>query len=220
MRTESTHGKILIIEDQEDMRDNLATILEMENYSVVTAADGKAGIALARSESPDLVVCDVMMPVADGYEVLRELRRDRQTAAMPFIFMTAKGERTDQRLGMDLGADDYLTKPVTASDFLAAVASRLARERLRKPAEFRPDFTSPAPLETLGLTPREAEVLLWVAQGKSNPEIGAILGTAENTIKKHLQNLFDKLGVETRNAATLKALEVLGSSPATEERGA
>lgn len=208
-------SKILIIEDQEDMRENLATILEMESYSVLTAADGEAGFALAAKAHPDLVLCDVMMPEADGYEVLRRVRQNPKIAGLPFIFLTAKGEKNDQRFGMNLGADDYLIKPVSASDLLAAVASRLERERRRTPAEFKPDFSSPVPLETLGLTPREAEVLLWVTQGKSNSEIASILGAAENTIKKHLQNIFEKMGVDTRNAASLRALEVL-SSPRAE----
>jgi DNA-binding NarL/FixJ family response regulator len=206
--------KILIIEDQDDMRENLATILEMEDYVVVCANHGKAGVAAARDEVPDLVLCDVMMPEMDGYEVLRTLRAEPQTAGIPFIFLTAKGEKKDQRSGMNLGADDYLVKPVTAADLLAAIASRLAREQFRKPGEFKPDFSSPKPLESMGLTPREAEVLLWVAQGKSNGEIAIILGATENTIKKHLQNIFEKLGLDTRNAATVRALEVLSSSKA------
>jgi DNA-binding NarL/FixJ family response regulator len=110
---------------------------------------------------------------------------------------------------MNLGADDYLTKPVAASDLLAAIAARFSRERVRPNVAGRPDFTSAAPLESLGLTPREAEVLLWVAQGKSNSEISTILGTAEGTIKKHLQHLFEKLGVDNRHAAAMQAVETL-----------
>ena len=128
------------------------------------------------------------------------------------IFLTAKGEKQDLRAGMNLGADDYLTKPVTATDLLAAVSARLERERKRPLPEFQPNFSSAAPLEqALSLTAREAEVLLWVAQGKSNPEISTILGTAENTIKKHLHHVFEKIGVDNRNAATVLALEILSN---------
>ena len=207
---------ILIIEDQPDMRENIATILEMENYAVLTANDGQQGLAIARDEKPDLVLCDVMMPRVDGYEVLQRLRENRTIAGTPFIFLTAKGERRDQRAGMNLGADDYLTKPVTATDLLAAVSARLEREEKRPAAEFHPDFTSSEPLvRGLNLTPREAEVLLWVAQGKSNPEISAILGAAENTVKKHLQNIFETMGVDNRNAASLRAMEVLSQTDKT-----
>ena len=200
---------ILLIEDQPDMRDTIATILEMENYAVLTANDGEQGIKAAREEKPDLILCDVAMPKMNGHAVLQTLREDRTIAGTPFIFLTARGEKTDLREGMNLGADDYLTKPVTATDLLHAITARFDREQKRTPAEFNPDFSSAAPLEALGLTSREAEVLLWVAQGKSNIEISSILGAAENTIKKHLQNIFEKLGTDNRNAASLRALEVL-----------
>lgn len=200
---------ILIIEDQPDMRKNIVTILRMENYAVLSADNGRDGLSMAREEKPDLILCDVMMPELDGYGVLQGLREDRTVAGTPFIFLTAKGEKRDVRAGMNLGADDYLTKPVAASDLLAAIAARFSRERLRPVTAARPDFTSAAPLESLGLTPREAEVLLWVAQGKSNSEISTILGTAEGTIKKHLQHLFEKLGVDNRHAAAMQAVETL-----------
>lgn len=128
-----------------------------------------------------------------------------------------RGERNDLRTGMNLGADDYLTKPATASELLAAIDARLKRASQRPPAEFNPDFSTPTPLEALGLTAREAEVLLWVAQGKSNAEISTILGAAENTVKKHLQNIFEKLAIESRNAATVRALEALSNPPAAKE---
>lgn len=199
---------ILIIEDQPDMRENIATILEMEGYAVLEAADGRAGLEAALEEKPDLILCDVMMPGMDGHQVLDELRRQPSIAGTPFIFLTARGEKRDLRQGMNLGADDYLTKPASASDLLDAISARLEREQKRR-ASFDPDFSSPKPLEALGLTPREAEVLLWVAQGKSNPEIAVILGAAENTIKVHLRHLFEKLGADNRHALAFTALEKL-----------
>lgn len=205
--------KILVIEDEPQTRHNLATILRMEGYQPLTACDGQAGLDLATQDMPDLILCDVSMPVLDGYGVLEALRGAKATAAIPFIFLTAKGEKRDLRTGMNLGADDYLTKPVAASDLLAAIAARLKREEHRPPGEFKPDFSSSQPLESLGLTPREAEVLLWVAQGKSNLDIAVLLGATESTIKKHLQNVFEKLGLEGRNAATVRALEVLSNPP-------
>lgn len=205
--------KILIIEDDRPTRDNLATILRMEGFETLTAPDGKRGVEAALNESPDLILCDVMMPELDGHGVLRALRDKPSTINTPFIFLTARGERTDIRAGMNLGADDYITKPATATELLAAVNARLKREAARPPGEFNPDFSSHEPLLALGLTEREAEVLLWVAQGKSNAEISSILGAAENTVKKHLQNIFEKLGIDSRNAATVRALETL-SRPA------
>ena len=115
---------------------------------------------------------------------------------------------------MNLGADDYLSKPVAHSELMAAVEARLTRRRIQddNARPFAPDFSSATPLETaLGLTPRQAEVLLWVAQGKSNSEIGSILGSAESTVKKHLGNMFEKLGVENRASLMVLALEHLSN---------
>ena len=206
---------ILVIEDDDQTRENLQTILEMEGFHAVTAANGRAGLAAIQRQIPDLILCDVMMPELDGHEVLRSLRASSTTATIPFIFLTARGERKDQRTGMELGADDYLTKPATVDEVLAAVRSRLERhvgmeQALREKVAFQPDFSTAAPLESsLSLTPREAEVLLWVAPGKSNAEIGVILGMAEKTVKVHLGHIFEKLGTDNRNAAGMAALEIL-----------
>jgi DNA-binding NarL/FixJ family response regulator len=206
--------KILVIEDEPEMRRNLTTILRLEKFQPLAAANGREGVELAKRERPDVILCDVMMPELDGYGVLQALREDAATAAIPFIFLTAKGEKTDVRSGMNLGADDYLTKPVAKADLLGAIQSRLARAGQQTRAEFKPNFSSAKPLETqLGLTPRVAETLLWIAQGKTNGEIATILGIAEGTVKKHVLEIFSALGVETRTAASLRALEVL-SSPA------
>jgi DNA-binding NarL/FixJ family response regulator len=202
-------NKILIIEDQPQMRRKLAMILERENFQVSAAPNGLIGLDMARSDPPDLVICDVMMPELDGYGVLARLREEESTQRIPFIFLTAKGENQDIRTGMNLGADDYLTKPVPSDELLEAIEARL--ERAQQQQGFSPDFRSAVPLERLGLSVREAEILLWVAQGKSNFEIGMILGISAATVKKHLVHTYQKLSVETRNAATLSALRVLSS---------
>ena len=204
--------KILIIEDEPSTRENLCEILELEGFASHAAANGKTGMAAALSELPDLILCDVTMPELDGHGVLSALRAEPATRQIPFIFLTAKGERQDVREGMNLGADDYLIKPVDVDDLLAAIEARL--ERSQQQAGFNPDFKSAVPLEKLGLTPREAEILLWVAQGKSNFETGIILTISATTVKKHLVHIFEKLGVESRNAATLQALEILSSESA------
>jgi DNA-binding NarL/FixJ family response regulator len=210
--------KILIIEDQAPMRRNIALMLQMEGYEACTAENGRTGLEAARREKPDLILCDVMMPELDGYSVIQALREDEEFAATPFIFLTAKSDRGDVRIGMNFGADDYLTKPVVRDDLLAAVSVRLSRsealqERLDAAGSgggFNPDFSSAEPLQrTLGITAREAEVLLWVAQGKSNADVASILGMSEKTAKQHLGSVFEKLGVENRNAASMRAVEVL-----------
>jgi DNA-binding NarL/FixJ family response regulator len=206
--------KILVIEDEPEMRRNLTTLLRMEQFQALAAENGHKGIEVARKEKPDVILCDVMMPELDGYGVITALRADVETVGIPFIFLTAKGEKPDIRAGMNLGADDYLTKPVVKADLLDAIRSRLTRAAQQSTPEFKPNFDSAKPLEqVLNLTPRVAETLLWLAQGKTNSEIGTILGNSESTVKKHVLEIFETLGVETRTAASLRALEVL-SSPA------
>jgi DNA-binding NarL/FixJ family response regulator len=206
--------KILVIEDEVETLENLVLMLEMEGFKPLSASNGRTGVELAKRELPDVILCDVSMPEMDGYGVLESLRAHQTTVSIPFIFLTAKSDKKDLRTGMNLGADDYLTKPASAEEVLNAIHARLDRHSEKEQAamakvELKPNFESAEPLETLGLTPREAEVLLWVAQGKSNGDIATILGCAGNTIKVHLARVFEKLGIENRNAASMKAIEVL-----------
>ncbi|MGJ3246547.1 MAG: putative bifunctional diguanylate cyclase/phosphodiesterase [Elainellaceae cyanobacterium] len=121
-------AKILVIEDREAIRDNIQEVLEFENFETIVAENGRIGVALAKEHSPDLIVCDVMMPELDGYGVLTALRQDESTARIPFIFLTAKADRSALRQGMDLGADDYLTKPFTTPELLRAISVRLDKQ--------------------------------------------------------------------------------------------
>jgi CheY-like chemotaxis protein/CRP-like cAMP-binding protein len=127
--------KILLIEDDVTVRENTAELLELSNYEVVTAPDGKKGVDKAKEEIPDIIVCDIMMPELDGYDVLTRLSEDSETRGIPFIFLSAKTEHKDVRRGMDLGADDYLTKPFEEDDLLSAIESRLAKVEILKAQE-------------------------------------------------------------------------------------
>ncbi len=199
---------ILLIEDHAPLRRNLQDILVLEGFHVLEAGDGPTGLAMAKVHLPNLIICDIMLPGMDGLEILAALRSHAATRSLPFVFLTAKGDPPDIRAGMNLGADDYLPKPVSSVDLLSAIRSRLARatqQRLRT----APDFSSYAPLEKLGISPREAEVLLWVAQGKGNHDIAAILNLSPATVKKHTIHIFEKLGVESRVSAMLIAIESL-----------
>ncbi|QJD79873.1 response regulator [Spirosoma rhododendri] len=132
---------ILLIEDNDGIRENTAEILELTGYHVLTAENGKVGIEKALETRPDLIICDIMMPVLDGYGVLHIVNKNPQLAGIPFIFLTAKTERTDFRRGMELGADDYLTKPFDESELLSAIEGRLKRlEQMSGPgaAELNP----------------------------------------------------------------------------------
>jgi two-component system, chemotaxis family, response regulator PixG len=128
--------KILVIEDEQAVRDNIVELLVTEGYETVAAENGHVGITWAWEHKPDLIVCDVMMPELDGYEVLKLLREEPTTALMPFIFLTAKADKIHLRQGMELGADDYLTKPFSKKDLLGAIAARLKKQTaLKQPAQ-------------------------------------------------------------------------------------
>lgn len=124
--------KILVIEDMTDVRENIQEILEISGYEVVAAADGAEGVDKALDERPHLILCDVMMPRLDGFTVLNILSKRPETSDIPFVFLTAKTEKEDFRKGMDLGADDYLTKPFTVEELLKVVETRLQKaDRLK-----------------------------------------------------------------------------------------
>jgi CheY-like chemotaxis protein/CRP-like cAMP-binding protein len=125
-------NKILLIEDDIVLRENTAELLELSNYRVITAANGKIGLELAISILPNIIVCDIMMPELDGYGVLESLSHNENTKHIPFIFLSAKTERKDVRKGMDLGADDYITKPFEEEELLSAIESRLAKAEILK----------------------------------------------------------------------------------------
>ncbi len=130
--------KVLLIEDNEDVRETTADILELANYKVDTAENGKIGIAKTKKFKPDIILCDIMMPELNGYGVLQILSKSSKTAGIPFIFLTAKSEKADMRKGMNLGADDYLTKPFEENELLDAIECRLNKNDFLK-KEFSKD---------------------------------------------------------------------------------
>ncbi len=124
--------KILLIEDDTVLRENTAELLELSDFKVTTASDGKQGLKAAKTNSPDIIICDIMMPELDGYEVLASLSKNDKTKYIPFIFLSAKTEHEDIRKGMNLGADDYITKPFTEDELVSAINSRLAKVSILK----------------------------------------------------------------------------------------
>ncbi|MBD2128735.1 EAL domain-containing protein [Microcoleus sp. ZQ-A2] len=120
--------KILVIEDEDFVRENILELLDVEGFEAIGAENGQVGLNLAKGIIPDLILCDVMMPGLDGYGVLRAIRQDALTASIPFIFLTAKAAKADFRQGMELGADDYITKPFTRAELLGAITSRLKKQ--------------------------------------------------------------------------------------------
>lgn len=123
---------VLLIEDNDEIRENMGEILELARYNVLLAANGKEGVTLALAQQPDIIICDIMMPVLDGYGVLHMLQKNESTMNIPFIFLTAKTERSEIRKGMELGADDYITKPFEGTELLNAIATRLKKSAAQK----------------------------------------------------------------------------------------
>ncbi|MDF5720440.1 MAG: response regulator [Rhizonema sp. PD37] len=120
--------KLLIVEDEAAIRANILDLLKAQDFDAIAAENGTIGVEMALSHLPDLIICDVMMPELDGYEVLKTLRQNPLTATTPFIFLTAKADQVDLRAGMSLGADDYLTKPFRSKELLQAIATRLEKQ--------------------------------------------------------------------------------------------
>lgn len=125
--------KILVIEDNIDIRENIVELLSLSGFDTIEAVDGREGAKFALQELPDLILCDIMMPGLDGYGVLHILSKHRETHNIPFIFLTAKAEKSDMRKGMTLGADDYITKPFDETDLLTAIENRLKKSANNQP---------------------------------------------------------------------------------------
>jgi DNA-binding NarL/FixJ family response regulator len=193
----------LVIEDESASR--------LEKFAPLAAANGREGFDLARRELPDSILCVILMPEVNGRRVPEVIRADPATARIPFIFLTAKDELPDLRAGMNLGADDYLLNGVHLDDLLAAIEARLQRVQQFTAAEI--DFNSSKPLEALGLTVREAEVLLRLTRGRTNKEIANDLSISAGTVRKHVENIYRKMSVTTRNAAAMRAVETLARRP-------
>ncbi|WP_299113945.1 response regulator [uncultured Winogradskyella sp.] len=124
--------KVLLIEDDTVLRENTAELLELSDFNVITSPNGKIGLKDAKKHLPDVIVCDIMMPELDGYQVLNRLSKHNKTKHIPFIFLSAKTEHSDVRKGMNLGADDYITKPFTEGELISAIKSRLAKASILK----------------------------------------------------------------------------------------
>lgn len=197
----------LIIEDDDAIRSSMELVLRMEGYTCLTAPDGRVGLDLIKSRHPDLILCDIMMGDLDGHAVLRAMKQDDATGAIPFIFVTALGDRAELRRGMSAGADDYLAKPFSDEELVAAVVGRLHRvEKLRlsgSHAQFQSE------LETLRqeVTGREREVLALVGRGMTSKDIACQLDISFKTAQAHRANLMKKLNAV--NAAHLSRWAVI-----------
>lgn len=193
---------ILIIEDDTSLCGNWELILKMEGFAVRTAPDGNAGLEVIREHRPDLILCDILMPEMDGHAVLERITTEGYRGDIPFVFVTAMGERSDIRRGMAAGADDYLAKPFSAEELVAAVTGRLRRlESFRRHTANLQNFAAELALLHERISLREREVLLLVGSGATSRQIAAQLGISLRTVEVHRSNLMNKL--DATNAAAL-----------------
>jgi len=193
---------ILIIEDDPAYISMMEVILQMEGFTVRAASNGLTGLAMLHQKRPDLILCDIMMPDMDGHAVLEALRGDMALADIPFVFVTALGERVEVRRGMLEGADDYLSKPFSADELLAVVTGRIRRHEIARQQQDKSVFhEEQAIFRRRKITSRELDVLLMVGKGSTSREIAEEMGLSVKTIEVHRHNLMNKLGAS--NAAIL-----------------
>ena len=204
-------ASILIIEDDISYRRSMELILRMEGYEVCSANSGSAGLAMVHSKCPDLILCDIMMPELDGHSVLELLSNDRTIKAIPFIFVTALGDRSNVRRGMHEGADDYLSKPFTPEELLSAISGRLQRiPKFQRSGGDEDGLREKIAILKKQTTPRERQVLILVGEGYTSKIIAQRLGICINTVDVHRSNLMRKL--DTTNAASLAQWATLAST--------
>ncbi|NWJ94473.1 MAG: response regulator [Chloroflexi bacterium] len=225
--------KILVIEDEELVRHSLIDVLEAEEFEVVSAENGMIGIGLVHKEKPDIIICDIMMPQLDGYGVLTALQQDPLTNTIPFIFLTAKADKADLRQGMQLGADDYLTKPFTRTELLNAVNTRLEKHNAiysqlhTKIEELCDTLIEPVPDEFLAPLKaiKSAAFSLYeidtTTRSVTNQEILAVaekLDWAADRIERLMQNfqLYIELEIIANNLQQIKVMRQQRSSNAAD----
>ncbi|MBI2734033.1 MAG: DNA-binding response regulator [Aquabacterium sp.] len=213
-KLESGQGTVLVVDDAPDTLRMLCDALADEGYTVLVARDGQQALARLDVVTPDAILMDGVMPGLTGFETCQRIKNHAAWSAIPVIFMTGLSETADVVAGFEAGGVDYVVKPVRIEEVLARLAThvrnaRAAREALRvmQHGHARKEASTSGldRLSEASLTPRETEVLSWLAKGKTNRDIADILGMSHRTVNKHLDHIFEKLGVETRAAAAALA---------------
>ena len=209
--------KILVVEDEKNIRNNLVDILEMSGYSASSAENGSDALLLLRDSQFDLVVSDIRMPVMDGTELLMNIKQVESLKNIPFLFLTAKSENDDFRHGMNLGADDYITKPFKFVELLKAIEVRLGKRadlvvdvliREKKRAESEEGSRTKLLRDELNkLSKSELLVLAEMAKSILTSRISAHLGLSQSTVKNHRYNMIKKLELKAQNSLLKFAVE-------------
>lgn len=212
-------GTVLVVDDAPDTLRMLCDALAGEGYTVLVARDGPQALARLDVVTPDAILLDGVMPGWSGFETCQRIKAHPVGQAIPVIFMTGLSDTTDVVTGFEVGGVDYVVKPIRIEEVLARLNAhvrnaRAAREALAHASVPKRPLPPQASHETdrllqAALTPRETEVLTWLARGKTNRDIAEILGMSHRTVNKHLEHIFEKLGVETRAAAAALATRAI-----------
>jgi DNA-binding NarL/FixJ family response regulator len=199
--------RLLVVDDDPNLVLLVKDYLEFRGYEVVAASNGLEALEVMRRLTPDLIICDVMMPEMDGYTFVQTLRSDRATDWIPVIFLSARGQTADRVRGLNAGADAYLVKPFEPEELVAQVEATLKHtERLlqMQGAPVQPVIRLDREVE---LTPTETKVLQYVARGMSNREIAEVMGVSQRTIESHVSNMLSKTGLHNRTELASWAIE-------------
>ena len=199
--------RLLVVDDDPNLVLLVKDYLEFRGYEVVAASNGLEALEVMRRLTPDLIICDVMMPEMDGYTFVQTLRSDRATDWIPVIFLSARGQTADRVRGLNTGADAYLVKPFEPEELVAQVEATLKHtERLlqMQGAPVQPVIQLDREVE---LTPTETKVLQYVARGMPNREIAEVMGVSQRTIESHVSNMLAKTGLHNRTELARWAIE-------------
>jgi DNA-binding NarL/FixJ family response regulator len=203
------HKRLLLIDDDPNLILLVKDYLEFRGYEVITAENGQEALEVLDQDTPDMIICDVMMPQMDGYSLVEHVRKNPRTSWIPVLFLSAKGQSQDRVKGLNTGADVYMVKPFEPEELVAQVESSLKQasrliQRQDKNAESAPKIQVPFDVE---LTPTELRVVQFVARGMANREIAEELNVSQRTIESHVSNMLGKTGLHNRTELARWAIE-------------
>ncbi len=203
---------LLLVDDDPNLVLLVQDYLELKGYRVLTASQGREGLQVLEQETPDLIICDVMMPEMDGYHFVRHVRENTRIGWLPVLFLSAKGQTEDRVIGLNTGADVYMVKPFEPAELIAQIEASLKQaERIKHlQAAIQSNTPAPGPLPLpngIELTPTEAKVIRLVAQGLANREIANQLCVSQRTVESHVSNMLGKTGLSNRTELARWALD-------------
>jgi DNA-binding NarL/FixJ family response regulator len=200
---------ILVIEDEKALRENISEIIAHYGFRVISTPTGEEGLTMALEYIPDIIICDIMLPGIDGFEVFARIKQIPQLSFTAFIFLTAKSTRSDTRIGMNMGADDYLTKPFTKEELVNSIRARLEKLSKKNKHQLEKDELIEAALEKMtSLTKAERKVLNAISEGYTTPQIAQKLFVSKKTIENHRVNISRKLNLSGPNSLISFALRL------------